>query len=48
VIALVDVGPLFVSAIGMDVRDAAAHVRAMDGPHRTPTLLRLVDRLTRA
>lgn len=40
--------PLFVSAIGMDVRDAAAHLAEMHGAYRTPTLLRLVDRLTRA
>ncbi|MGZ5968034.1 MAG: endonuclease V [Polyangiales bacterium] len=39
--------PLFVSAIGMDLRDAAARVREMHGPYRTPTLLRLVDHLTR-
>jgi deoxyribonuclease V len=39
--------PLYVSAIGMDVVRAAAHVREMHGAFRTPTLLRLVDRLTR-
>jgi deoxyribonuclease V len=39
--------PLFVSAIGVDVREAAAHIAEMHGPYRTPTLLRLVDRMTR-
>jgi deoxyribonuclease V len=39
--------PLFVTAAGMDVDEAAAHVRAMHGPHRTPTLLKRVDQLCR-
>jgi deoxyribonuclease V len=37
--------PLFVTAIGMDVADAAALVRGMHGAHRIPTLLGWVDRL---
>lgn len=37
--------PLFVSAIG--VVDAPARVVEMHGPHRVPTILRLVDRLCR-
>ena len=39
--------PLWVSAIGTDVAEAADHVRAMHGPHRIPTLLARVDRLAR-
>ena len=39
--------PLFVSAAGLDPATAAAHVRAMHGDYRIPTLLRLVDRLCR-
>lgn len=39
--------PLFVSAIGIPTREAAAHVASMHGPHRIPTLLGLVDRLGR-
>ena len=39
--------PLFVTAAGVDVREAAAKVAAMHGRHRVPTLLKLVDRLSR-
>lgn len=39
--------PLFVSAIGVDVDDAACQVAAMHGRYRMPTLLRRVDRMTR-
>lgn len=39
--------PLFVTAAGMEVEDAAARVRGMHGPHRMPTLLRRVDALCR-
>jgi deoxyribonuclease V len=39
--------PLFVTAAGMDVSEAAARVRGMHGPHRIPTLLRRVDALCR-
>lgn len=39
--------PLFVTAAGMDVADAAAHVGAMHGSYRLPTLLKQVDRLVR-
>lgn len=39
--------PLFVTAIGMSADEAAAHVQAMHGPHRVPTLLRRVDQLCR-
>jgi deoxyribonuclease V len=40
--------PLFVSAIGMPVAEAAALVVRMHGPHRLPTLIRLADRLSRS
>ena len=39
--------PLHVSAAGMDVGQAADHVRAMHGPHRIPTALKRADRLAR-
>lgn len=39
--------PLYVTAAGMDVEDAADHIRQMHGPHRLPTLLKRVDRLCR-
>lgn len=39
--------PLYVSAIGLDPRDAAAHVAAMHGPYRIPTLIRRADQLAR-
>ncbi|MEQ8272315.1 MAG: endonuclease V [Deltaproteobacteria bacterium] len=39
--------PLYVTAAGMPVDEAAAHVRSMHGPHRLPTLLKLADTLTR-
>jgi deoxyribonuclease V len=40
--------PLYVTAVGMDPGVAAEHVRAMHGPYRIPTLLKEVDRLSRA
>ncbi len=39
--------PLFVTARGIDVAEAARLVGAMHGPHRLPTLLCRVDRLAR-
>jgi deoxyribonuclease V len=39
--------PLFVTAAGMGVDEAAAHVRSMHGEHRIPTLVALADRLAR-
>lgn len=39
--------PLFVSAVGLEVREAAEHVRRMHGTYRVPTLLKEVDRLSR-
>ncbi len=35
--------PLYVTAIGIDVNQAATHVAAMHGKNRLPTLLKLVD-----
>jgi deoxyribonuclease V len=40
--------PLFVSAVGMPVEDAAKRIAEMHGPHRVPTLLRQVDALARS
>jgi deoxyribonuclease V len=39
--------PLYVTAAGIAAETAAAHVAAMHGAHRIPTLLKLVDRLVR-
>lgn len=39
--------PLFVTAAGMDVAEAAAKVVTMAGSHRNPTLLKSVDQLAR-
>ncbi|MFO0925851.1 MAG: endonuclease V [Gemmataceae bacterium] len=39
--------PLYVTAVGVDVTEAAERVRGMHGPHRIPTLLKLVDRVCR-
>lgn len=39
--------PLYVSAIGLDRGDAAAHVAAMHGPYRIPALIRRADQLAR-
>jgi deoxyribonuclease V len=39
--------PLFVSAAGMSVEEAAAHIAVMNGPYRIPTLLKRVDQLCR-
>lgn len=40
--------PLFVTAAGIDVDEAARLVTTMHGPHRLPTLLKAVDGLVRA
>jgi deoxyribonuclease V len=40
--------PLFVTAAGMAVRDAAAAIRSMAGPFRLPDMLKRVDQLCRA
>lgn len=39
--------PLFISSIGIDYQTAADHVQSMSGEHRIPTLLKMVDRLSR-
>lgn len=39
--------PLYVTAAGMDVQDAAQHLQEMHGAHRLPTRLKRVDRLCR-
>ncbi len=39
--------PLYVTAAGMGVREAAALVKEMAGPYRIPTALRRVDALAR-
>lgn len=39
--------PLFVTAVGVDVAEAAERVRGMHGPYRVPTLLRRADALGR-
>jgi deoxyribonuclease V len=39
--------PLYVTAVGMSVTEAAESVTGMHGPYRVPTLLRRVDALTR-
>jgi deoxyribonuclease V len=39
--------PLFVTAVGMEVEEAAQRIREMHGEHRLPTLLKRVDRLCR-
>jgi deoxyribonuclease V len=40
--------PLFVTAAGMDVEEAARNVERMHGPFRIPTLLKRVDELCRS
>jgi deoxyribonuclease V len=40
--------PLYISAAGLSVMEAAEHVRSMHAPYRIPTLLNRVDRLSRA
>lgn len=39
--------PLYVSAAGINLSEAAANIKAMHGPFRIPTLLGRVDRLCR-
>lgn len=39
--------PLYISAAGVNAHEAAEFIRAMYGPHRLPTLLKLADRLAR-
>lgn len=39
--------PLFITAVGLDVAEAAGHVVQMAGPYRLPTLLKRADALCR-
>ena len=39
--------PLWITSIGIDLAEAAFGVQQMNGEHRVPTLLKLVDRLCR-
>lgn len=39
--------PLFVTAAGLKLADAAQAIASMHGAHRTPTLLKLADQLSR-
>jgi deoxyribonuclease V len=39
--------PLYVTAAGMDVTEAANHIRAMHGSHRIPAMLKRADQLSR-
>ena len=39
--------PLYVTAMGLDVAEAAHHIAVMAGPHRLPTLLKRADQACR-
>jgi deoxyribonuclease V len=39
--------PLYVTAIGIELDEAIAHIAAMTGPNRVPLLLKRVDQLSR-
>jgi deoxyribonuclease V len=39
--------PLFATAVGMDVTEAACYIQTMHGPYRIPTLLKRADQLSR-
>ena len=39
--------PLFVTAVGIDLAQAKAHIVSMHGDHRIPTLLKRVDQICR-
>ena len=40
--------PLYVTAVGLSLVDAKAHIQSMHGPYRIPTLLQRVDQLCRS
>lgn len=40
--------PLYITALGISLQQAAEHIHTMHGEHRMPTLLRHLDTLTRA
>lgn len=39
--------PLYITAVGIDLSEAADHIFRMHGPYRIPTLLKRVDQLCR-
>ena len=39
--------PLFITAIGIELEDAVQKIERMDGEYRIPTLLKVLDRLTK-
>ena len=39
--------PLFISSIGIEVNTAYDHIASMHGPYRFPTLLKMLDNLTK-
>jgi len=40
--------PLFITSVGLDLNIASKNITAMAGPHRIPTLLKILDSLTKA
>lgn len=40
--------PIFVTAVGMELDKAADHIGQLSGPYRMPTVLKALDRLTKA
>jgi deoxyribonuclease V len=39
--------PLYITALGMQLDEAAAHIQSMHGPYRMPELLKLLDGMTK-
>ncbi len=39
--------PLFITAVGIDLDESAAHIKKMDGKFRMPTILKQLDAITR-
>lgn len=39
--------PLYITSAGMGIKEAAAHITAMHGPFRMPTIIKYTDRLCR-
>ena len=40
--------PLFITSVGIDIDTATENIRNMDGAFRIPTLLKLLDRITKS
>lgn len=40
--------PLFVSSLGVDLKEAASFIEGLFGPYRIPDVIKRADRLTRA